>query len=334
MYYKQSGKFNVGRSILFLIPALVITVLLSFAYAWLFRVFSSVEIKTLIMLGMGAVLGFVLKNWIRSGHIRSVPVAVAGGVLIFATFAYVHFLGYVMVSLRQNRDPLLDLLLWARDLDPVPPDDLFYWLRRPRSLAEFARLFNELGTHYRMGRYSYSAVRTASGAFLALFWAIEHIIVLGLAARGLRVRVPYIEADGYKEWGVEHHIAMFEKLPDTIREQMERRDYTAFENAAAGIGFGGYCTLSYFSDKEDWSGECYLAVKRLTRHTYRVWRWRAFGRVMSYEDGYRPTEIVPQYTERVERYRKTELVRWLKAGRADIERLKQIAEKKTANPYA
>ncbi|MCL1890275.1 MAG: hypothetical protein FWF99_07245, partial [Desulfovibrionaceae bacterium] len=107
MYYKQSGKFNVGRSILFLIPALVITVLLSFAYAWLFRVFSSVEIKTLIMLGMGAVLGFVLKNWIRSGHIRSVPVAVAGGVLIFATFAYVHFLGYVMVSLRQNRDPLL-----------------------------------------------------------------------------------------------------------------------------------------------------------------------------------------------------------------------------------
>jgi hypothetical protein len=251
MYYKRSGKLDPVKTILLLLAMLVLTAVVSFAYAYLCHYIPFIYINVLCTVGVGFALCFMMQTWTKRAHIRNLPVQFVGLVLMFAVFVYVHFLAFVVVKAGEGFLDVEGLLFLIQT--PGGPDGFLSWIQE----------LNAYGT-WGIGSSSDSVGGNVSGMLLTAVWAIEHCIVFGVGCLGLGLKAPYIEAEGLQGWGEEKTLAVFPDLPKDIKQQLERRDYTAFAQSVSGPLSGHSCLLTYFTDAGERSGEYYLSLNEKT----------------------------------------------------------------------
>jgi hypothetical protein len=256
MYYKRSGKLDPVKTILLLLVMLVLTAVVSFAYAYLCHYIPFIYINILCTAGVGGALFFMMHTWTKQAHIRNLPVQFVGLVLMFAVFVYAHFLGYAVVNLGEGFLDTEVLVLLLQN--PGASSDLEYM-----NFLGFLGWIQELNAAGTWG-ISENSAAAVSGLFLTGIWAVEHCIVFGVGCVGLVLNAPYIEAEGLQGWGVEKTLAVFPELPKDIKKQLERRDYTAFAQPASGPRAGHTCLLTYFTDSDERSGEYYLSLNEKT----------------------------------------------------------------------
>jgi hypothetical protein len=248
MYYKRSGKLDPVKTILLLLAMLVLTAVVSFAYAYLCHYIPFIYINVVCTVGVGFALSFMVLGWTKYAHIRNLPVQFLGLVLMFAVFVYVHFLAFVVVKAGEGFLDVEGLLFLIQT--PGGPDGLLSWIQELNAYGTWG-IGDDPGAN-------------VSGLFLTGIWAVEHCIVFGFGCLGLSLKAPYIESEGLQGWGVEKTLAVFPDLPKDIKQQLERRDYTAFAQPASGPQAGHTCLLTYFTDSDERSGEYYLSLNEKT----------------------------------------------------------------------
>jgi len=171
--YRHSGKFTLPGILLPLVVCALVAFPAGLAYGYLIRWIPIVYLNILLTLGYGFAFGWLARKLLQRGKVRNTALATAIGVISGLFALYGEWSGHVHAV-----------------FDDAP------WLLRPDEIFSAMAYLYENGS-WTLGRGSSSSAVT--GIVLALVWAVEALLIVGLAgfvAWNFSAETPFCEKAG------------------------------------------------------------------------------------------------------------------------------------------
>ncbi len=254
-YYKPSGKFSPSSILFFLLITLTAFPLLGLIYAYCIWYIPIIYVNFLLTAAFGFGIGFLLR-WvvIRKGKVRNIPLAILFGVLGGVIALYFHWA--VWVDLVINAGESYGNNRIGITVSNIKILQVFGLAISPGLLFELIGEINAVGTWGFRGL-------PVSGAFLAVIWIIELLIVVGLSVLFPlgAVKEPFSEKSG--TWLEEHQLPPFKYLFE--KEQMiallEKSSLEAFNSVTKTDNLAEDHSLFTLFSSEEETDYNYLSVE-------------------------------------------------------------------------
>ena len=151
--YRHSGKYGLHGPVLTVVAALAVGFPLGFAYGYLMKWIPFIILRVFGTAGSGLAFGFLTMWLMKTGKVRSTPVAALCGAVAGLVGLYFVWNGHIHTLV--NKAPLL-----------CPPDTMV------ATMSYF----------YEQGTWGLRGSGNVTGIMLALVWAVEAAIIIGLSA--------------------------------------------------------------------------------------------------------------------------------------------------------
>lgn len=255
-YYKASGRFSPLSFVYFILVALIILPLLGLAYAYAIWYIPLIYILFLLTLGFGFGTGYLLNlTVIRAGKVRNTLLALLFGFLGGLFALYFHWAVWLDLVLNAGESYGTDSI--GITVSNVQFIQVFSLAFNPEFLFSLMGEVNQVGTWGIGGG-------TVSGTILALIWAIEALVIVGLATY-----LPYVAAQNpfsetSNSWMGAQELRPFNFIKETaplvaLLEQSSPEAFSELE-LAKDLGLSHSLFTLYSSE----TGESYLSIENKT----------------------------------------------------------------------
>jgi hypothetical protein len=171
-YYKPSNKFSFSGFPHFLAGLLLLVPLLGVAYAYLLWYIPLIYINLIVCLGFGGVVGYLMSQIVQRGKVRNKFIALSFGLIAGVFALYCQWVVWIDLVLNAGQNYGNDHI--GITVSNISTNQTWMLFQAPSAVWAFIKAVNEVGTWGIRGA-------TVSGIFLAIIWAIEAIVIVGMA---------------------------------------------------------------------------------------------------------------------------------------------------------
>jgi hypothetical protein len=217
MYYKHSGRFNLGGLLVAASVGCAGSLVLAYVYAWGIPLIPEVHLAGLATLAFGGLAGVSIGYGQIWGKVRNGPVGIALAAAIATLALYVSWAAWVPFVLESQH---VEHISWIK------------LAQHPAALWNLVQLINQDGT------WSTSSSGTpTSGLELWGIWVLEGLTVIGVAIFaeiGVLNHRPFCES--CERWCTRGAKVLLAAPPNVaqLKLQLEANDFKALENLGAG----------------------------------------------------------------------------------------------------
>jgi len=167
-YYTPSGRTPLVGIVLFLVGGIIAAWLLGIVYNYVVEYIPFIYLKFLATIFFGIALGFACARLAKTGKLRSPAKVTILAIIVALVGLWLHWAFFcAFIFNRHGNDPLIA--------------GYIAHLKSPAEIIDSMNIILQRG-HFTIGASS-RPDNTITGAFLAIIWVIEALIIVGFCAR-------------------------------------------------------------------------------------------------------------------------------------------------------